>query len=52
VHHNVYSNDDLDILITLHACDTATDDELWYGLQRDARLIVVAPYCHREVRSH
>lgn len=50
--HNVGVNDDLDILIALHACDTATDDALWYGLQRNARLIVVAPCCHREVRSH
>ena len=41
----------LDILIALHACDTATDDALWCGISRQADVIVVAPCCHKQVRS-
>jgi len=40
----------LDILVALHACDTATDDAIWFGIQRSAALIVTAPCCHKEVR--
>jgi SAM-dependent methyltransferase len=40
----------MEILIALHACDTATDDALWAGIARNASIIVVAPCCHREVR--
>ena len=39
-----------DILIALHACDTATDDALARGLSSDARLLVVAPCCQKELR--
>jgi hypothetical protein len=38
-----------DIVVALHACDTATDDALAKGVQAGARLIVAAPCCHREV---
>jgi hypothetical protein len=41
----------LDVLIALHACDTATDDALWSGIARQANVIVVAPCCHKQVRS-
>jgi hypothetical protein len=40
----------LKVLIALHACDTATDDALWSGIQSGADIIVVAPCCHKEVR--
>jgi len=40
----------LDVLIALHACDTATDDALAAGIRAGAGLIVVAPCCHKEVR--
>lgn len=40
----------LDILIALHACDTATDDAIYKGIQHQAELIVVAPCCHKQVR--
>ena len=39
-----------DILVALHACDTATDDALAKGIAAGAVLLVVAPCCHREVR--
>lgn len=40
-----------DILIALHACDTATDDAIFAGISAGASVIVVAPCCHREVRA-
>ena len=39
-----------DILIALHACDTATDDALARGIAARAALLVVAPCCQKEVR--
>lgn len=41
---------DLDVLIALHACDTATDDAIAKGIKHDAELIVVAPCCHKQIR--
>lgn len=49
-HHKETNNQNLDILIALHACDTATDDSLWFGIQRNAKIIVTAPCCHKETR--
>jgi hypothetical protein len=40
----------LDGLIALHACDTATDDAIRRGIVLGAKLIVVAPCCHQQVR--
>lgn len=45
-----YETGDVDILIALHACDTATDDAIYKGIVARADLIVAAPCCHREVR--
>jgi protein-L-isoaspartate O-methyltransferase len=40
----------IDILIALHACDTATDDALHQGIQAGATLLVVSPCCQKELR--
>ncbi len=40
-----------DLLIALHACDTATDDAIASGIKVGARLIVCAPCCHKQVRN-
>ena len=40
----------LDALIALHACDTATDDAIRRGIAGGAKLIIVAPCCHQQVR--
>ncbi|WP_438483209.1 class I SAM-dependent methyltransferase [Oleiharenicola lentus] len=40
----------LDVLIALHACDTATDDAIAKGVQAGASLIVVSPCCQKELR--
>ncbi|MBR4273230.1 MAG: SAM-dependent methyltransferase [Bacteroidales bacterium] len=48
---NDYKPGELDILIALHACDTATDDAIYLGIQSGAKLIVVSPYCHKQIRQ-
>lgn len=45
-----YDLQDADILIALHACNTATDDAIFKGIKANADLIVVAPCCHQEIR--
>lgn len=40
----------LDVLVALHACDTATDDALMKGLSAGASLLVVSPCCQKELR--
>jgi SAM-dependent methyltransferase len=39
-----------DLLIALHACDTATDDALARAIAAEARLILVSPCCQQELR--
>ena len=41
----------VDILIALHACDTATDDALYKALRSNASIIVAAPCCHHELKK-
>jgi len=41
----------IDVLVALHACDTATDDALFYGISGQSKVIVTAPCCHRELRK-
>ena len=38
--------DSPDIVLALHACDTATDEAMYQGIISDARLIMCAPCCH------
>ena len=40
----------LDLLLALHACDTATDDALAHGITAGAALLIVAPCCQKEIR--
>jgi SAM-dependent methyltransferase len=40
----------IDGLIALHACNTATADAILRGIELGAKLIIVAPCCHQEVR--
>ncbi len=39
----------VDLLISLHACDTATDEALALGVAKKARYIAVAPCCQHEL---
>lgn len=45
-----YQVEAIDLLIALHACDTATDDAIYKGIKANAKLIVVAPCCHKQIR--
>jgi hypothetical protein len=45
-----YDSSGTNILIALHACDTATDDAIYKGITSKADLIVVAPCCHKQIR--
>jgi len=47
---DVSKGSDVDVLIALHACDTATDDAILHGIRHNASIIVVSPCCHKEVR--
>jgi len=38
-----------DVVLALHACDTATDDALARGVGWDATLILAAPCCHHDI---
>jgi SAM-dependent methyltransferase len=40
----------IDVMIALHACDTATDHALHAGVRAGAAVILGAPCCHRELR--
>ena len=40
----------LDILVALHACNTATDDALFAGMRAGAQILLAAPCCHKEAR--
>ena len=39
----------IDIVTALHACDTATDDAIAFGLQKQAKFMVLVPCCQAEV---
>ncbi len=40
----------LDVVIALHACDTATDHAIHLGLRAGASIILCSPCCHKELR--
>jgi SAM-dependent methyltransferase len=46
-----YPKGEIEVLIALHACDTATDIAIFQGIANDANLIVVAPCCHKQIRK-
>ncbi|MES2423252.1 MAG: SAM-dependent methyltransferase [Pseudomonadota bacterium] len=39
----------VDVVTALHACDTATDDAIRFGLHKNARFMVLVPCCQAEV---
>jgi hypothetical protein len=41
----------IDVVTALHACDTATDDAIAFGLAKQARHLVLVPCCQAEVAA-
>jgi len=41
-----------DVVTALHACDTATDDAIAFGLAKGAKAFVLVPCCQAEVARH
>lgn len=39
----------IDVVTALHACDTATDDAIAFGLRKHARFMVLVPCCQAEI---
>ena len=48
---NDFTSEEIDVIIALHACDTATDLAIYKGIKANAELIVCAPCCHKQVRK-
>ena len=40
-----------DIVLALHACDTATDEAIYQGIVSESRLIMCAPCCHHHLHA-
>ncbi len=41
----------VDVVTALHACDTATDDAIHFGLKKQAKFMVLVPCCQAEVAA-
>jgi hypothetical protein len=41
----------IDVVTALHACDTATDDAIAFGLRKQAQFMVLVPCCQAEVAA-
>jgi SAM-dependent methyltransferase len=41
----------IDVVISLHACDTATDMALALGIRLQSKVIIAVPCCHKELLS-
>lgn len=48
---NEFPVEPADVVIALHACDTATDDAIAWGVRSGATAILVAPCCHHQINS-
>jgi hypothetical protein len=49
--HSAALPERIDIVTALHACDTATDDAIAFGLAKKARFMVLVPCCQAEIAA-
>jgi hypothetical protein len=47
--HSAALPEQIDVVTALHACDTATDDAIAFGLQKKAKYMVLVPCCQAEL---
>jgi SAM-dependent methyltransferase len=45
-----YQSSGLDVMIALHACDTATDHAIHMGIRAGAAVVMCSPCCHKQIR--
>jgi SAM-dependent methyltransferase len=45
-----HAGGDTDVMIALHACDTATDHAIHHGIRANAAIIMCSPCCHKQLR--
>lgn len=45
-----YQQQGINVMIALHACDTATDYAIHMGIRSGAEIIMCAPCCHKQIR--
>jgi SAM-dependent methyltransferase len=48
---NYQANRDIHLVISLHACDTATDEAIALAVNNKAKAMVMVPCCHKELLS-
>ncbi|HIE28851.1 TPA: SAM-dependent methyltransferase, partial [Candidatus Poribacteria bacterium] len=46
---NFHPRTDIDIVCSLHACDTATDEAIALGIKSEASLLMIVPCCQSEI---
>ena len=49
--HDFKTEDPIDFVVTLHACDTATDDAILFSLKHNAKKMMFVPCCQHELNK-
>lgn len=49
--HDFKTDDPIDFIVTLHACDTATDDAILFSLRNNAEKMMFVPCCQHELNK-
>lgn len=49
--HDFKADHEVDFVVTLHACDTATDDAILFSLEHKAKKMIFVPCCQHELNK-
>jgi len=49
--HDFKTDETVDFVVTLHACDTATDDAILFSLENKAKKMIFVPCCQHELNK-